>query len=131
MTPAEALEQVRALHQINEDDGHLPRFCDECRGYAWPCDTIAILDAVTMDTPVTVETVEELEALPNGTAFRDAGGHLCEAVGQVNGIRHLFSVSGLLGFHRAESIALPATVLTPATPERTELVGVAAVERVL
>lgn len=72
MTPAEALEQVRALHvegdlgcpypshRCNDSDyrgnycADSGTSCEAC-GEAYPCPTIAILDAVTPDAPVTVE----------------------------------------------------------------------------
>jgi len=68
MTPAEALEQVRALHApsgvyVPEDDE-----CAVCQ-QPWPCETAAILDAVTTDAPVTVE--EERQALVEIMRDRD------------------------------------------------------------
>jgi hypothetical protein len=79
----------------------------------------AILDAVTPDAPVTVETVEEVRGLPEPARVVDRNYNLCAIV------RDGYYVAGFAGLRPFSTLPLPATVLTPATPERE-----AAVERV-
>lgn len=107
MNANEALEQVRGLHApsgvyVPEDDE-----CAVCQ-QPWPCETSAILDAVTTDVPVTV--VDERKALVEVMRDRD----------------DMFVTFEM----HADAILAAGFHLTPATPERTEQEREAAVERV-
>lgn len=94
MTPTEALEQVRALHAEHRwsTEGN-SRFREGM---------VAILDAVTPDAPVTVETLADV--LPGIELTREFDVTYDDAT--------------IIG----EYLAGLGYVLTPATPERTEQV---------
>jgi len=144
MTPAEALEQVRALHfrevvAVHESHGE-EAWCAKCREH-WPCKEAAILDAVTPDAPVTVKTVKTVETVET---VDDVYRHF-ESGGEAFAIRDTrtqlwlvwdnedldiyatsWPVEGGLesntilldGVVRGDSaVCFPATVLAPATPE--------------
>jgi hypothetical protein len=82
-------------------------------------------EALENPAPQTVTSVEELEALPSRTVVRDAGGYewLVNPARLAADDRVFFmAITGAAGNYRAERVALPATVLTPATAPTAEQV---------
>lgn len=122
MNANEALEQVRALAEewrykgeFGWDDGSHAYGPDQAGQVLDDASAKlrAILDAVTQDAAVTVETVEELKALPSRAAVMDKLGDV--GVLGVGGI--YYPETAPVSLEYAVKHWGPFTVLTPATAQ--------------